>query len=141
MSRETDNFEKLVAIDIIEAKDGYAKTSLRITKKHTNFIGMVHGGLIFTLADCAFEKAVNSGERVGVAVQVNINFLKAAHEGEILTAEAVRVSETRRLGLYHIKVYNAQNELIAFFSGTAYYLTENRLRMHAFSRFELFRAC
>ena len=124
MSREPDSFEKLVGIDVVDVRDGYAKVSLKVTADHTNFIGIVHGGIVFTLADCAFAKAVNSGERVGVAIRADINFLKASHEGDVLTAEAVRISESKRLGLYHIKVYNAQTELIAFFSGTAYYINK-----------------
>ena len=122
MKSNEDNFEKLLGINVIEVKDGYAKTSVKVTENHTNFIGIAHGGLIFTLADSAFAKAVNSGERVGVAIQVDINFLKATHEGDILTAEAVKISESQKLGLYHVKVYDERSELIASFSGTAYYL-------------------
>jgi acyl-CoA thioesterase len=122
MKSDVDNFEKLLGIKVVEVKDEYAKTSVEVTKNHTNFIGIAHGGLIFTLADSAFAKAVNSGEKVGVAIQVNINFLKATHEGDVLTAEAVKISESQRLGLYHIKVYDARHELIASFSGTAYYI-------------------
>lgn len=124
MNNATDYFEKLIGIQIIEVKDGYAKASLKVTQNHTNAIGIVHGGVVFTLADCAFAKAVNFGKRVGVAIQVDINFLKASHEGDTLTAEAVRISESKRLGLYHIKVYQ-KNDLIAFFSGMAYYKLGN----------------
>ena len=120
MNSGADNFEKLIGIQVVEVKDGYAKASLKIMRNHTNFIGVVHGGVVFTLADCAFAKAVNFGKGGCVAIQVDINFLKASHEGDVLTAEAVRTSESKKLSLYHVKVYK-KNELIAFFSGVAYH--------------------
>jgi len=115
----TDLFREILGIQVVEVKDGYAKLSLKITKNHTNALGAAHGGVIFSLADCAFAEACNFGENVAVAVQVNINFLKPAFEGDTLTAEAVRVSDGRTLGLYHITI-SKQDKKIAFFSGLAF---------------------
>lgn len=115
----TDHFREHLGIQVLEVKDGYAKVSLKITKEHTNSLGAVHGGTIFALADCAFAEASNYGENVAVAVQVNINFLKPAFEGDTLTAEAIRVSEGKTLGLYHVTV-SKQDKKIAVFSGLAF---------------------
>ena len=115
-----DYFGKLVGVQIIEVKEGYAKASLKITRDHSNALGVTHGGAIFTLADCAFAQAVNFGERTAVAIQVSINFLNPSYEGDILTAEAVRVLESKKIGLYNVKVTGRENKLIAIFSGTAY---------------------
>jgi acyl-CoA thioesterase len=114
-----DLFREILGIQVVEVKDGYAKLSLKITKNHTNSLGAAHGGAIFALADCAFAEASNFGENVAVAIQVNINFLKPAFEGDTLTAEAVRVSEGKTLGLYHVTICN-QDKKIAFFSGLAF---------------------
>ena len=115
----TDIFRKILGIQVLEVKDGYAKMSLKITKNHTNALGAAHGGVIFSLADCAFAEACNYGDNVAVAVQVSINFLKPAFEGDTLTAEAVRVSDGKTLGLYHITI-SKQDKKIAFFSGLAF---------------------
>jgi acyl-CoA thioesterase len=115
----TDPFREILGIQVVEVKDGYAKMSLKITKNHTNALGAAHGGVIFSLADCAFAEACNFGENVAVAVQVNINFLKPAFEGDTLAAEAVRVSDGKTLGLYHITI-SKQDKKIAFFSGLAF---------------------
>ncbi|KON32208.1 hypothetical protein AC478_00895 [miscellaneous Crenarchaeota group-1 archaeon SG8-32-3] len=114
-----DLFREILGIQVHEAKDGYAKLSLKIAKKHTNALGAAHGGAIFALADCAFAEASNYGEKVAVAVQVSINFLKPAFEGDTLTAEAVRVSDGKTLGLYHVTI-SKPNKKIAFFSGLAF---------------------
>jgi acyl-CoA thioesterase len=114
-----DLFREILGIHVLEVKDGYAKLSLKINKDHTNSMGAAHGGAIFSLADCAFAEACNYGDNVAVAVQVNINFLKPAFEGDTLTAEAVRVSDGKTLGLYHITI-SKQDKKIAVFSGLAF---------------------
>src|ERR1700690_1553330 len=115
----TDYFAEELGIKVLEAKDGYAKVSMKIDKKHTNALGFTHGGAIFSLADYAFAQACNFGDNVAVAVQVSINFLKPSVEGDILTAEAVRVSDGKTMGLYNVTV-KKEEKIIAFFSGLAF---------------------
>jgi acyl-CoA thioesterase len=115
----TDNFREHLGVKVVEVKDGYAQVSMKISKEHTNSLGATHGGVIFALADCAFAEASNFGETVAVAVQVSINFLKPAFEGDTLTAEAVRVSDGRTLGLYQVTV-TKKDRKIAFFSGLVF---------------------
>jgi len=114
-----DLFREILGIQIIEVKDGYAKLSLNITKSHTNSLGAAHGGAIFSLADCAFAEASNYGDNVAVAVQVSINYLKPAFEGDTLIAEAIRVSDGKKLGLYQITI-SKPDKKIAVFSGLAF---------------------
>ncbi len=115
----TDYFAEELGIKLIEARDGYAKVSMTVEKIHTNALGFTHGGAIFSLADYAFAEACNFGDNVAVAVQVNINFLKPSVEGDILTAEAVRVSDGKTMGLYNVTV-KKQDKTVAFFSGLAF---------------------
>jgi acyl-CoA thioesterase len=115
----TDHFAQALGIQVLETKDGYAKVSMKVEKKHTNALGFTHGGAIFSLADYAFAQACNFGDNVAVAVQVSINFLKPSVEGDVLTAEAVRVSDGKTMGLYHVTVRN-QDKTVAFFSGLAF---------------------
>ena len=119
--RRNDNFRELIGIKVLDTKDNYSKMSLKITKEHTNFLGATHGGAIFTLADCAFAAAANSGDTPAVAVQVSINYLKPSSEGDTLTAEASKVSEGRTFALYNITV-TKEDKLVALFSGLAYKL-------------------
>ena len=119
--KRNDNFRELLGIEVLDARDSYSKMSLKITKEHTNFLGATHGGAIFTLADCAFAEAVNFGDTQAVAVQVSINFLKPSSEGDILTAEASKVSEGKTFALYNITV-SKKDKIVALFSGLAYKL-------------------
>jgi acyl-CoA thioesterase len=115
----TDNLAEALGIKIIEAKDGYCKVSMKVEKIHTNALGYTHGGALFTLADYAFAHACNFGDNVAVALQVSINYLKPSAEGDILTAEAVRVSDGKTTGLYHVTV-RKEDKTVAFFSGLAF---------------------
>ena len=115
----TDYFRELLGIEVVEVKESYVKMRMKVTKQHLNFVGFTHGGAIFSLADCAFAEAVNTGEKVAVAVQVSINFLKPTVEGDLLTAEAVRVSEGKTFGLYSITI-RKEEKTVAVFTGLAY---------------------
>jgi acyl-CoA thioesterase len=115
----TDYFAEELNIKILESKDGYAKTSMKVEKKHTNALGFTHGGAIFSLADYAFAIACNFGDNVAVAVQVSINFLKPSVEGDLLMAEATRVSDGKTMGLYNVTVKN-EEKTVALFSGLAF---------------------
>jgi acyl-CoA thioesterase len=114
----TDYFRQHLGIQLVEAKDGYAKMTMKVTKEHTNALGFTHGGAIFSFADCAFAEASNFGDNVAVAVQVSINFLRPTKEDDLLTAEAVRVSDGKTFGLYNITV-RKEEKIVAVFSGLA----------------------
>ena len=114
-----DSFRELLGIKLLEAKDGYAKMSLTLTKQHMNLHGFTHGGVIFALADCAFAEATNYGDNKAVAVQVSINYLKPSREGDLLTAEATRVSDGKTTGLYQVTVCS-QEKTVALFQGLAF---------------------
>lgn len=115
----TDYYAEALGIKLLEARDGYAKVSMKVEKKHTNALGFTHGGAVFSLADYAFAHACNYGDNVAVAVQVNINFLRPSIEGDVLAAEAVRVSDGKSMGLYQVTVKNVE-KTVAFFSGLAF---------------------
>jgi acyl-CoA thioesterase len=115
----TDHFRELLSIQPVEVKDGYAKLTMKVAKKHTNAHGFTHGGVIFSFADCAFAEASNFGDKVAVAVQVSINFLRPTSEGDTLTAEAVRISDGKTFGVYNI-IVRKEDKTIAIFNGLAY---------------------
>lgn len=114
-----DRFSELLGIKLLEVKDGYAKVTMKITKDHMNSLGMTNGGVIFSFADYAFAEACNYGDNVAVAVQTSINFLKPTFEGDIITAEATRISDGKTTGLYNVTV-TKQDNLIAVFSGLCF---------------------
>ncbi|NLE05848.1 MAG: hotdog fold thioesterase [Crenarchaeota archaeon] len=115
----TDQFAKLLGITLLDVKDGYAKVTMQLTKDHMNALNMTNGGVIFSFADYAFAEASNFGDNIAVAVQANINFIRPTFEGDILIAEATRISGGKTFGLYNISICK-EDKLIATFSGMVY---------------------
>ena len=114
-----DLFAEALGIHLVESRDGYAKTTMKIEKNHLNGLGYTHGGAVFSLADYAFAHACNFGDNVAVAAQVSINYLRPSGEGDVLTAEATRISEGKTTGLYQVTVSSGE-KVVAYFTGLAF---------------------
>ena len=114
-----DKFAEYAGIELLEVKEGWAKSKMEITENHLNGIGTVHGGAIFTLADFTFAVAANSYKTVTVAINANISFMKSASSGTLF-AEAEEISTNPKIGTYTITITDDNGELIAIFQGMAY---------------------
>jgi acyl-CoA thioesterase len=122
--KEKDHFAEALGIQLVEAGDGYATVTMKVEKNHTNALGFTHGGAVFSLADYAFAHACNFGDNVAVAVQVSINYLRPSVEGDVLTAEATRVSDGKTTGLYQVTVKSGE-KMVAYFTGLAFKKSSN----------------
>lgn len=121
-----DKFAEFLGIELLEAADGRAKTKLAIRDEHLNAVQIVHGGVIFSLADFTLAAAANSHGNIAVAVNANISFLTAVEKGT-LYAEAIEISRNNKLASYSINVTNAEGELIANYQGMVYRKKESFL--------------
>jgi acyl-CoA thioesterase len=90
--------------ELVDWDGGQATFRLTPAEGHLNFVGSVHGGVLFSLADLALGVACNGWGRVCVALTVEIQFLSAPLAGEVLTATAVERSRTRRTAAYAVDV-------------------------------------
>ena len=102
---------------IEEAREGYARVSMRVRPDFLNGHGMTHGGMVFALADTAFAYACNSRNESTVAHQASIAFLAPTHAGDVLIAEAREASRSGRSGVYHVSVKTAEGVAVAEFTG------------------------
>ncbi len=116
-----DQFAKHIQAEIIEIQPGFAKVKLKVQKHFLNGVETVHGGVIFSLADYAFALASNTSAEIGVAINVNIQFTKAAFLGDELTAESRMISRSQRLGAFSGCVMNQKQEILAQFNAMAYF--------------------
>lgn len=83
---------------------GTATTRLDPARAVGNLADSVHGGVLFSLADAAFEAACNGAGRVSVALETSCHYVSAAPLDEALVAVAVEVHRTRRTASYRIEV-------------------------------------
>ena len=104
-------------IVIEEAREGYARLSMRIRAEMLNGHRIVHGGMIFALADTAFAYVCNGRNEKSVAAQASIVFLGRAEEGETLVAEAEELAVAGRSGVTRVAVRTADGRAVAEFTG------------------------
>jgi acyl-CoA thioesterase len=117
---EKDLFSQWLGIEVIEVKTGYSKIKMKVRDEMVNGLGMVHGGIAFSLADSSFAFACNNRNNLSVALDTSINFLKPVHPGDELVAEAKEVHNGKSTGLYHITITNRNNHIVAMFKGTCF---------------------
>jgi acyl-CoA thioesterase len=104
-------------IAIEDAREGYARISMKLRDDMLNGHRIGHGGMIFSLADTAFAYACNSRNESTVAQSASIVFLAQAQPGETLVAEAREASKSGRTGVYQVSVRTADGRVIAEFTG------------------------
>lgn len=117
---ETDRFSQWMEVELIDVKRGYSKISMQVREEMVNAFGIAHGGISFALADTAFAFACNSDGLVAVALDVSVSFPNPVFAGNKLVAEAKKISETKRTGLYLVEVRNERDALVVLFKGTCF---------------------
>jgi acyl-CoA thioesterase len=115
-----DLFSQWLGIEIIEIKEGYSKITMNVRPEMINGLGIVHGGIAFSLADSCFAFACNNRNVLSVALDTAINFLKPVHVGDVLVAEAKELHNGKSTGLYHITIFNQKDHVVALFKGTCF---------------------
>ncbi len=108
---------EFMQMELISCAPGRASMRMTVRGEQLNGHQICHGGFIFTLADSTFAFACNSHGKSAVAATAHIDFLKPAHEGDVLTCEAQEQTLQGRHGIYDMRVTNQRGEVIAMFRG------------------------
>jgi acyl-CoA thioesterase len=106
-----------LGMTILETGPGRAVLRMAVHRLHLNGHQICHGGFIFTLADSTFAFACNSHNKNTVASGASIEFLRPAHEGDVLTCEGIEQTLQGRHGIYDMRVTNQRGEVVAMFRG------------------------
>ena len=122
---ETDTFSHWLGVEVDEYSEGYCKLHYTIRADMLNGFSMVHGGIIFSGADCAFAYACNSHGQISVALDVHISFIRAVKEGAVLTVEASEIHTGNKTSFYNITTTDEHGKIISMFKGTAYRTGKN----------------
>jgi uncharacterized protein (TIGR00369 family) len=108
-------YYQLIEMKIEEVRKDYARLSIEIERKHTQFFGTVHGGVTASLADSAAAWAIYGSGNLGgspVTVEMKINFLKPIRKGTLI-AEARNLHKGSRIFVSDVEVKDSEGVLVA----------------------------
>ena len=103
---EGKNLDSFLGHEMIEIKENYVKSKLKIADHHKQPMGLVHGGIYATLSETICSYGANFLDKgVFVGVNNNTDFLSSVEDGEILCiAEPIKIG--RSYQLWESKIYH-----------------------------------
>ncbi len=99
---------------------GRCTIAMTVREDMLNGYGTCQGGLMTTLADSCFAFACNAYDEITVAAGFDVQIVAPGKLGDVLTATAVEISKTGRLGVYDVDVRNQRDERVLAFRGRSY---------------------
>ena len=118
---EADNYADGLGVELVAVTPEQITVALDVTEEHVNFLGVGHGGLVFSLTDCAFSLASNSAGDDAVAIDTHLVLTAASRPGDRLEATVKELSRGRTLGTYRAEVARAgDGRIVGLFTGTVF---------------------
>ncbi len=108
-------FYRWAGVELIDASPGRVEIAFEAGPQHLNLQGLVHGGIIATLADTAMGLAVRTVLQPGrrhVTVQLGVEFLSPGRSGRIV-AHGRSVKVGSQLGFAEADVTDPNGRLLA----------------------------
>lgn len=84
-----------------------------------NFMGKVHGGFLFTMADVASGLSVISYGDKCVTIDSSMNFIKGVESG-ILRAEGEVIHKGKTTAVTKVTIYNEKRQVVAVATNTMF---------------------
>lgn len=122
-SLEDAPINQLLGIEAQLLAPGYAEIRLVADKRHTNPIGLIHGGIPFIIADAAMGNAIRGLGMVGVTADISTAFTAAAKRGDTLVAKGKVLKAGKNMIFAEAYVYSGDN-LIVHCKGTFYKISD-----------------
>lgn len=117
-----NHFMSRLGVEVREDNGSFI-AEVDITEGHLNPYGMVHGGMLYALADSVVGLAVRAlGNKKAVTLNADFNYLSNVSSGKIIaTAEKIRAGRT--IAVMNSEVRSETGKLLA--TGTfTYYLLD-----------------
>jgi len=119
-------FYRLTGITTKTLGPGWAQMAVQTNDDHGNPLGLIHGGLISTLADAAMGNAIRSTGRKAVTINYDISFLSAAPAGKLLIGRG-RVDRAGSRIVYTSVEVTCEDQVIATSQAAFYVVGEIEL--------------
>lgn len=102
---------------------GYAVGEIVLKPWHMNILGIVHGGVLYSLADTVGGTAAMTGRDYAVpTVDGTIHYLKAGKNTSKIIARAQEIQNGYAFSVCECKIYDDKETLLASATMTYYHL-------------------
>ena len=116
----TDRASQGMVMRVAAIGPGTCTMTMTVREDMLNGYGTCQGGLLAALADSCFAFACNAYDEITVASGFNVEIVAPGRLGDVLTATAVEVSKSGRMGVYDVDVRNQRDERVVAFRGRSY---------------------
>ncbi|KAG8235447.1 hypothetical protein J437_LFUL015795 [Ladona fulva] len=114
---EGGGYDRLIEkVRIVAAGEGHCMAEMVVGTEHQNRGGTLHGGFTATLVDCisTFALMTHGKGAPGVSVNMNINYLKPAFEGEEIVINANTLRAGKKLAYLSVDIKKKESgDLVA----------------------------
>lgn len=117
---DQDRYAGSLGVHLVSVSSEEIVVGLEVTEDHLNFLSVGHGGMVFSLADCAFSLASNSAGGRAVAIDTHLVLTAATGSGDRLEARVTEISRGRTLGTYRVDVTREDGRTVGLFTGTVH---------------------
>jgi acyl-CoA thioesterase len=116
----SDPYARSLGVELVSVTDDEIVVAMVVGEPHVNFLGVGHGGVVFSLADCAFSLASNNAGDRAVAIDTHLVLTASTKPGDRLEASVTETSRGRTLGTYRVDVTRDDGRTVALFTGTVH---------------------
>ena len=119
---DTDKgFIKAQGFKVEDASNEMVKLSYKIKKDGFNPYGIIHGGVLFGLADTAAGILASIHNKKCVTVNGSINYINPAKSGKVYAISKC-LKEGKKIGYYLVELFDEKDNLIATSNFNMYFL-------------------
>ncbi|MGA7097525.1 MAG: hotdog fold thioesterase [Acidimicrobiia bacterium] len=118
-----DAYAKTLGVELVSVTDDAITIAMEVRPEHLNFLEVGHGGMVFSLADCAFSLGSNAAGDRAVAIDTHLVLTAASRLGDRLEATVTEAARGRTLGTYRVDVRRDDGRPVGLFTGTVHITT------------------
>lgn len=119
-SLAADPYAASQGFTLVAVTEDTVSVAMTVREDQVNFLGGTHGGVLHSLADCAFSLASNAHPEDAVAIDTHLAITAPSGIGEKLTATAREETLGRSLATYRVDVTRSDGRTVALFTGTVF---------------------
>ena len=112
-------FGDLIGFEFTKFEKGYSQCVLQINEKHFNPHNVVHGGVLYSMADTGMGGALYSlleKDELCATVEIKISYFKPVREGTVICDTKV-IHKGKTIGVLESEIINGE-KLVAKANGT-----------------------